>query len=40
MEVDNWNTIPRHSIYAMYAYIRVVWEVNVGIYSIHGVYGI
>ena len=25
---------------AIYAYIEVVWGVNVGIYSIHGVYGI
>ena len=27
-------------MYAIYAYIGVVWGVNVGIYSIHGVYGI
>ena len=32
--------IPRRSMYAIYAYIGVVWGVNVGIYSIHGVYGI
>ena len=25
-------------MYARYAYIGVVWEVNVGIYGIHGVY--
>ena len=28
---------PRRSMYAIYAYIGVVWGVNVGIYSIHGV---
>ena len=27
-------------MYAIYAYIGVVWGVNVGIYSIHGVSGI
>ena len=32
-------TYPRHSMYAIYAYIRVVWGVNVGIYGIHGVSG-
>ena len=32
-------TIPRRSMYAIYAYIGVVWGVNVDIYSIHGVYG-
>ena len=26
-------------MYAIYAYIGVVWGVNVGIYGIHGVYG-
>ena len=26
-------------MYAIYAYIRVVWGVNVGIYGIHGVFG-
>ena len=26
-------------MYAIYAYIGVVWGVNVSIYSIHGVYG-
>ena len=26
-------------MYGIYAYIGVVWGVNVGIYSIHGVYG-
>ena len=30
---------PKHSMYAIYAYIGMVWGVNVGIYSIHGVYG-
>ena len=32
---------PTHSMYAIYiyAYIGVVWGVNVGIYGIHGVYG-
>ena len=25
---------PRHSIYAIFAYIGVVWGVNVGIYAI------
>ena len=32
--------IPRHSMYVIYAYIGVVWGVNVGIYGIHGVSGI
>ena len=27
-------------MYAIYAYIGVVWGVNVGIYGIHGVYGL
>ena len=31
--------MPRRSIYAIYAYIGVVWGVNVGIYCIHGAYG-
>ena len=31
--------LPRRSMYAIYAYIGVVWGVNVGIYGIHGVYG-
>ena len=36
----NGNTYkPTRSMYAIYAYIGVVWGVNVGIYSIHGVYG-
>ena len=26
-------------MYAIYAYIGVVWGANVGIYGIHGVYG-
>ena len=30
---------PRHSMYAIYAYIGVVWGVNVGIYGIHGAAG-
>ena len=30
---------PRHSMYAIYAYIGVVWGVNVGIYGIYGVSG-
>ena len=30
---------PRHSMYAIYAYIGVVLGVNVGIYGIHGVSG-
>ena len=34
------NDTHRHSMYAIYAYIGVVWGVNVGIYSIHGVSGI
>ena len=33
-------TIPRHSMYAIFTYIGVVWGVNVGIYAIHGVSGI
>ena len=32
-----WSNIPDDAIYA---YIGVVWGVNVGIYSIHGVYGL
>ena len=32
--------IPRRSMYDMYAYIGMVWGVNVSTYSIHGVYGI
>ena len=32
--------IPRHSMYAIFTYIGVVWGVNVGIYAIHGVSGI
>ena len=32
-------TYPRHSMYAIYAYIGVVFGVNVGIYGIHGVPG-
>ena len=32
--------IPKDSMYSIYAYIGVVWGVNVGIYSIHGVSGI
>ena len=32
--------IPKHSMYAIYAYIGVVLGVNVGIYGIHGVSGI
>ena len=31
-----WCTYPRHSMYAIYAYIGVVLGVNVGIYGIHG----
>ena len=31
--------VPRHSMYGMYAYIGVVWGVNVGIYGIHGASG-
>ena len=27
-------------MYAIYAYIGVVWGVNVGIYGIHGAFGI
>ena len=30
---------PRHSMYAIYAYIGVVSGVNVGKYGIHGVFG-
>ena len=30
---------PRHSMYAIYAYIGVVSGVNVGKYAIHGVFG-
>ena len=30
------NSNPRHSMYAIYAYIGVVLGVNVGIYGIHG----
>ena len=37
--LDVHNIYPRRSMYAIYAYIGVVWGVNVGIYSIHGVYG-
>ena len=33
------NPSPRHSMYGMYAYIGVVWGVNVGIYGIHGASG-
>ena len=33
-------TLPRHSMYARYAYIGVVLGVNVGIYGIHGVFGL
>ena len=37
-------SIPRHSMYAIYAdqlgWFGVVWGVNVGIYGIHGVFGI
>ena len=32
--------IPKHSMYAIYANIGVVLGVNVGIYGIHGVFGI
>ena len=32
--------LPKHSMYAIYAYIGVVWGVNVGIYGIHGVSGL
>ena len=32
--------IPETPMYAIYAYIGVVLEVNVGIYGIHGVSGI
>ena len=32
--------LPRHSMYAVYAYIGVVLGVNVGIYGIHGVSGV
>ena len=35
----NRTIFPIHSMYAIYAYIGVVWGVNVGIYGIHGVYG-
>ena len=31
--------MPKRSMYVIYAYIGVVWGVNVGIYSIHGVSG-
>ena len=31
--------MPSHSMYAIYAYIGVVLGVNVGIYGIHGVFG-
>ena len=34
------NTIPRHSMYAIYAYIDPPNHPNVGIYGIHGVSGI
>ena len=30
---------PKHSMYAIYAYIGVVLGVNVGKYAIHGVFG-
>ena len=30
---------PRHFMYAIFAYIGVVWGVNVGIYGIHGASG-
>ena len=34
-------SIPKHSMSAIYyAYIGVVWGVNVGMYGIHGVSGI
>ena len=32
--------IPRCSMYGIFAYIRVIFGVNVGKYSIHGAYGI
>ena len=32
--------VPKHSMYAIYAYIGVVLGVNVGIYGIHGVFGV
>ena len=38
--VYNDKSIPRHSMYAISAYIGVVLGVNVGIYGIHGVSGI
>ena len=38
MEVEKLS-FPRHSIHAIYAYMRVVWGVNVGMYGIHGVFG-
>ena len=37
-----WRSKPQSQtlhVYAIYAYIRVVWGVNVGIYGIHGVSG-
>ena len=35
-----WDCHTAIYIYSIYAYIGVVWGVNVGIYSIHGVYGV
>ena len=37
---DRGSGLPRRSMYAIYAYIGVVWGVNAGIYGIHGVCGL